>query len=216
MNQFALRMFVRSIIAEAKEKKAKDEPKKAVKKAEPKKAEKKEPKKAKASNLVEAKESLASKKDELKATQELIGALSSISNDNTYQDVEIFGDILDNVMKDIEDLKKKEEELKKEISSLEETITTEISKIKEMMGLTSKDKDKKKMMDEKKEDYGYGDEPKADKDIPMTTEAKKMTSAQKNKKEDIVKGMKKSGGFGKSKEEKSKMYATATKLATKK
>jgi len=46
-------------------------------------------------------------------------------------------------------------------------------------------------------------------------EAKKMTSAQKNKKEDIVKGMKKSGSFGKSKEEKGKMYATATKLAQK-
>lgn len=45
---------------------------------------------------------------------------------------------------------------------------------------------------------------------------KKMTAAQKEKKEDIVKGMKKSKSFGKSKEEKSKMYATATKLATKK
>lgn len=45
---------------------------------------------------------------------------------------------------------------------------------------------------------------------------KKMTSAQKEKKEDIVKGMKKSKSFGKSKEEKAKMYATATKLATKK
>jgi uncharacterized protein RhaS with RHS repeats len=44
---------------------------------------------------------------------------------------------------------------------------------------------------------------------------KKMTVAQKEKKEDIVKGMKKSKSFGKSKDEKSKMYATATKLATK-
>lgn len=47
-------------------------------------------------------------------------------------------------------------------------------------------------------------------------EAKKMTAAQKDKKEDIVKGMKKSKSFGKSKDEKDKMYATATKLATKK
>jgi hypothetical protein len=46
-------------------------------------------------------------------------------------------------------------------------------------------------------------------------EAKKMTAAQKEKKEDIVKGMKKSKNFGKSKDEKAKMYATATKLATK-
>jgi len=44
---------------------------------------------------------------------------------------------------------------------------------------------------------------------------KKMTAAQKGKKEDIVKGMKKSKSFGKSKDEKAKMYATATKLATK-
>ncbi len=47
-------------------------------------------------------------------------------------------------------------------------------------------------------------------------EAKKMTATQKEKKEDIVKGMKKSKSFGKSKDEKAKMYATATKLATKK
>ena len=47
-------------------------------------------------------------------------------------------------------------------------------------------------------------------------EAKKMTAAQKGKKEDIIKGMKKSKNFGKSKDEKAKMYATATKLATKK
>ena len=45
---------------------------------------------------------------------------------------------------------------------------------------------------------------------------KKMTAAQKEKKEDIVKSMKKSKSFGKSKEEEAKMYATATKLATKK
>ena len=42
-----------------------------------------------------------------------------------------------------------------------------------------------------------------------------MTVAQKEKKEDIVKGMKKSKSFGKSKEEKAKMYAIATKLAIK-
>ena len=52
--------------------------------------------------------------------------------------------------------------------------------------------------------------------IEAVEEAKKMTTAQKDKKEDIVKGMKKSKSFGKSKDEKAKMYATATKLATKK
>ena len=42
-----------------------------------------------------------------------------------------------------------------------------------------------------------------------------MTAAQKDKKENIVKGMKKSKSFGKSKDEKDKMYAAATKLAKK-
>ena len=46
-------------------------------------------------------------------------------------------------------------------------------------------------------------------------EEAKMTKAEKDKKEDIVKSMKKSKSFGKSKEEKATMYATATKLATK-
>ena len=63
---------------------------------------------------------------------------------------------------------------------------------------------------------GMGEERMVDEKKDDLEEAKKMTPAQKSKKEDIVKGMKKSGSFGKSKEEKSKMYATATKLATKK
>ena len=50
---------------------------------------------------------------------------------------------------------------------------------------------------------------------PELEEGKKMTAAQKAKKEDIIKGMKKSKSFGKSKEGKSEMYATATKLAMK-
>ena len=58
--------------------------------------------------------------------------------------------------------------------------------------------------------------PQLEEDSLDEAKKKKMTAAQKEKKEDIVKGMKKSGGFGKSKEEKAKMYATATKLATKK
>ena len=40
---------------------------------------------------------------------------------------------------------------------------------------------------------------------PQLEEGKKMTAAQKSKKEDIVKGMKKSKSFGKSKDEKDKM-----------
>ena len=73
--------------------------------------------------------------------------------------------------------------------------TVHENKIKEMMGLTPEKKDKKKMVDEKK-----------------------MTSAQKSKKEDIVKGMKKSlAGFKARYGDKAKsvMYATATKAAKK-
>lgn len=83
----------------------------------------------------------------------------------------------------------------------------------------------KKMEDESVEETAIVDEVTLDENDPEAgpqlegdaldeAKKKKMTAAQKDKKEDIVKGMKKSNGFGKSKEEKSKMYATATKLAT--
>jgi len=204
MNNFALRMFVRSIIAEAKDKKTKEEPKKSTKKTEPKKAEKKESKKS-SGNLVEMKKDLAALKEKSSKIDDLIGEweqLKSSADNISYggeQDIEIGADakeaIIEDCNKEIEKLKKEKESIDKEIADLKENTTNEINKIKEMMGLASEKKEKgqEKMMDEKK-----------------------MTSAQKAKKEDIVKGMKKSGGFGKSKEEKSKMYATATKLATKK
>lgn len=85
-----------------------------------------------------------------------------------------------------------EKQVDDKIAELETRISDEKNKIKEMMGLAP-EAGQEKMMDEKK-----------------------MTSSQKKKKEDIVKGMKKSNSFGKSKDEKNKMYATATKLATKK
>jgi len=203
MNNFALRMFVRSIIAEAKDKKTKEEPKKSTKKTEPKKAEKKESKKS-SGNLVEMKKDLAALKEKSSKIDDLIGEweqLKSSADNISYggeQDIEIGADakeaIIEDCNKEIEKLKKEKESIDKEIADLKENTTNEINKIKEMMGLASEKKEKgqEKMMDEKK-----------------------MTSAQKDKKEDIVKGMKKSGSFGKSKEEKSKMYATATKLATK-
>jgi hypothetical protein len=201
MNQFALRMFVRSILAEAKDKKADDKAK--DKKEAPKKAAKKEPKKS-SGNLVEMKKDLAALKEKSSKIDDLIGEweqMKSSAENMSYggeQDVEIGADLRDSIIEDcnkeIEKLKKEKESIDKEIADLKENTTNEINKIKEMMGLTSEKKDAKKIVDEKK----------------------KMTSAQKDKKEDIVKGMKKSGNFGKSKEEKGKMYATATKLATKK
>ena len=179
MNQFALRMFVRSIIAEAKDKKA--EPKKSVK------TEEKAPKSS--GKLVDLKKELAALeqyKDELMAAK---FAEKTASTEVEFADLAKFA-------KELDALKEKGIKLEQDIDARIEELKTKISdaknKIKEMMGL-SPEKGQEKMMDEKK-----------------------MTSTQKDKKEDIVKGMKKSDSFGKSKDEKSKMYATATKLATKK
>ena len=193
MNQFALRMFVRSLINEAKE--AKDK--------EPKKKEAGLPKSS--GKLVDLKKELAALKqykDEL--------MVAKFAEKTAETEVE-FADLA-KFAKELDALKAKgvklEQDIDTKITELEAKISDAKNKIKEMMGLTPA-AGQEKMVDEKKK-------PKADKEAPMTTEAKKMTSAQKNKKEDIVKGMKKSDSFGKSKEEKSKMYATATKLATKK
>jgi len=179
MNQFALRLFVRSIIAEAKDKKA--EPKKSVK------TEEKAPKSS--GKLVDLKKELAALeqyKDELMAAK---FAEKTASTEVEFADLAKFA-------KELDALKEKGIKLEQDIDARIEELKTKISdaknKIKEMMGLAP-EKGQEKMMDEKK-----------------------MTSVQKNKKEDIVKGMKKSDSFGKSKDEKSKMYATATKLATKK
>ena len=183
MNNFALRLFVRSIIAEAKETKDK-EPKKTVKKE----AEEKAPKSS--GKLVDLKKELAALKqykDELMVAK---FAEKTASTEVEFADLAKFA-------KELDALKAKgvalEKQVDDKIAELETRISDEKNKIKEMMGLVPEG-GQKKIVDEKK----------------------KMTSAQKAKKEDIVKGMKKSGGFGKSKEEKSKMYATATKLATKK
>jgi hypothetical protein len=154
--------------------------------------------------LDKQKDKLAKIDDTIKDWESIKSAASSMSYGGE-QDIEIGADKQEEILKDcdatIERLKKEKENIEKEMSSLQESTYSEINKIKEMMGLTSE-----KVKDDKL----------VNKEKTMTSEAKKMTSAQKNKKEDIVKGMKKSGSFGKSKEEKGKMYATATKLAKKK
>ena len=182
MNHFQIRAFVRQIIAEAKDKKAKDEPKKTVKKEE------KAPKNS--GKLVDLKKELAALKqyrDELEMAK---FAEKTASTEVEFADLAHFA-------KELTALKERgialEKEIDEKIKELETRISDEKNKIKEMMGLVPEG-GQKKIVDEKK----------------------KMTSAQKDKKEDIVKGMKKSDSFGKSKKEKSKMYATATKLATKK
>lgn len=159
MNHYALRLFVKSILAEAKDKKVDKEPKKSTNKPEPKKAKKV------SGNLVEMKKDLADLKGQLEVIDELITAFSNITPSN-YTDVEIIGDAVESAKKEIEKLNKEKESIKKEITSLEENTSSEINKIKEMMGLVPKGKGKdkqKKMVDEKK-----------------------MTSAQKGKKESML------------------------------
>jgi hypothetical protein len=163
---------------------------KETKDKEPKKAMKKEEKAPKSSGkLVDLKKELAALeqyKDELSAAK---FAEKTASTEVEFADLAKFA-------KELDALKAKgvalEQQVDDKIAELKTRISDEKNKIKEMMGLVP-EAGQDKMMDEKK-----------------------MTSAQKAKKEDIVKGMKKSDSFGKSKEEKSKMYATATKLATKK
>ena len=178
MNNSALRLFVRSIIAEAKDK----EPKKAIKKeAEDKKSSKKDD-----SKLVNLKKKLAVLKKYRDEIQVAKFAEKTAETEVEFADLAGFA-------KELKTLKEKgvalEEKIESRIEELEQEIKDAINTVKEMMGLTP---------------------------APTMVDEKKMTSAQKVKKEDIVKGMKKSGSFGKSKEEKGKMYATATKLATKK
>jgi hypothetical protein len=162
MNQFALRMFVRSILAEAKDKKA-DDKTKDKKAVAPKKTTKKEPKKS-SGNLVEMKKDLAALKEKSSKIDDLIkeweqvkSAAGSISYGGE-QAIEIGADakeaIVEDCDKEIEKLKKEKESIDKEIADLKENTTNEINKIKEMMGLASKKKEKgqEKMMDEKKEE----------------------------------------------------------------
>jgi hypothetical protein len=156
MNQSAMRLFVRSLILEAKEKKETDKAK-APKKSEPKKDKK--PKKV-SGNLVEMKKSLAEAKEKLAKIDELIAdweQVKSAADGISYEgvDIEIGSDEKEKIVadcnKEIEKLKKEKENIKKEADSLEESTLSEINKIKEMMGLKPKEeKGQKNMVDEKK------------------------------------------------------------------
>ena len=137
MNNFALRIFVRSILAEAKDTK-KDEPKKSVKKEE------KAPKSS--GKLVDLKKELAALeqyKDELQAAK---FAEKTASTEVEFADLAHFA-------KELAALKERGVELEKEvddkIAELKTKISDEKNKIKEMMGLTSEKKGKDKMVDEK-------------------------------------------------------------------
>jgi len=111
---------------------------------------------------------------------------------------------------------RKMKEMTSEIKLLEKSLTKYGNMLEKMDA-----KNAPKMEEIKDEDVGEEiiDEVSIDENDPeeesLEEAKKKMTTTQKEKKEDIVKGMKKSKSFGKSKEEKGKMYATATKLAMK-
>jgi hypothetical protein len=157
MNQSAMRLFVRNLILEAKEKKEADKAK-APKKAEPKKDKK--PKKV-SGNLVEMKKSLAEAKEKSAKIDELIAdweQVKSAADGISYGgegDIEIGADAKEKIIadcdKEIEKLKKEKASLEEEMASLEESTLSEINKIKEMMGLKPKEeKGQKKMVDEVK------------------------------------------------------------------
>ena len=148
MNQFALRMFVRSILAEAKDKKADDKAK--DKKEAPKKSAKKEPKKT-SDNLVEMKKELAAKKEALSKVEEYRDNLQAAKFAKNVSGEEFaersgFAGELNSLSQQGIDLEKEVEntitKIKDEITALEEKTITEISRIKEMMGLTSEKKEK--------------------------------------------------------------------------
>jgi len=137
MNNSALRLFVRSIIAEAKENKEKKEPKKSIKKEE--KAPKSDGK------LVDLKKELAALeqyKDELQAAK---FAEKTASTEVEFADLAHFA-------KELTALKERgvalEKEVDDKIAELKTRISDEKNKIKEMMGLTPEKKGKDKMVDE--------------------------------------------------------------------
>lgn len=121
---------------------------------------------------------------------------------------------LDEAYHDMMD-KGKMKEMTSEIKLLEKSM----GKYKKMLEkMDAKDTPKMEEMQDDKVEEEIIDETNLDEytaDSASELEEAKMTKAEKAKKEDIVKGMKKSKSFGKSKEEKAKMYATATKLAMK-
>ena len=135
MNQFALRMFVRSILAEAKDKKK--EPKKTIKKEE------KAPKSS--GKLVDLKKELAALKqykDELAAAK---FAEKAASTEVEFADLKKFATELDKIKAGGVKL---EQSIDEKIKELETKISDEKNKIKEMMGLTSEKKGKEEIVDE--------------------------------------------------------------------
>lgn len=158
---------------------------------------------------VEASGNMAAQEAKIRACDEAI----------TLREKKINLEGLDETMHEMID-QTKLNELKKEVKALE-SYKKKAEKILEKMKskaegkTTKKDSEETETTDEGIIDEVNLDEYTADPNAGPELEEGKMSKKEKEKKEDIVKSMKKSKSFGKSKEEKAKMYATATKLATK-
>ena len=182
MNQFALRMFVRSIIAEAKENKAKKE--------EPKKSMKKEEKAPKSSGkLVDLKKELAALeqyKDELQAAK---FAEKSASTEVEFADLAKFA-------KELNALKAKgvalEQQVDDKIAELKTRISDEKTKIKEMIGLAEPKS-------------GMGEEKKPKAPSHEETDANQVYEARFKKGTDVGK---KGKGFAKIEKSAAKRYGS--------
>ena len=187
MNSLQIRNFIRQVITEAKEAK------------EAKKEEKAPKSSGKLVDLKKELTALKAMKEELQAAK---FAEKSVETEVEFANLAKFAKELDKLRAGGVAL---EAGIDAKIDELKAKIESETNKIKEMIGLASSPT----IVGEKKDK-------KVDNKGKMMDEKKKMTPPQKEKKEDIVKGIKKSGSFGKSKEGEKAMYATATKLATKK
>ena len=136
MNQFALRMFVRSLINEVKEKKDK----------EPKKKEAGLPKSS--GKLVDLKKELAALKQMKEELMAAKFAEKTASTEVEFANLSKFAKELDKLKAGGVAL---EASIDEQIKALEEKISAEKNKIKEMMGLVP-EAGQKKIVDEKKED----------------------------------------------------------------
>ena len=182
MNNSALRLFVRSIIAEAKEAKEK----------EPKQKEAGLPKSS--GKLVDLKKELAAlktMKDELQAAK---FAEKTASTEVEFANLAKFAKELDKIKAGGVAL---EASIDAQITALEDKISAEKNKIKEMMGLVPEG-GQKKMVDEKK-----NDKPKAP--SPKETDANQVYEARFKKGTDIGK---KGKGFAKIKKAAAKKYGS--------
>ena len=139
MNNTQIRAFVRQLIAEAKDAKK-------TKKEEPKKTMKKEEKAPKSDGkLVDLKKELAALKQMKDELQVAKFAEKTAETEVEFANLKKFATELDKIKAGGVKL---EQSIDEKIKELETKISDEKNKIKEMMGLTSKEKGKDKMMDE--------------------------------------------------------------------